>query len=294
MTAASHPPHVPPHVIDVTQANYEQQVIEASRRVPVLVDFWADWCGPCKMQLPVLLKLVEAYAGGFILAKINTDQERGLANAHKIRSIPTMKLIRNGEVVEEILGAQTESTLRSLLDKHVARASDSKLEQAQQMIAGGDTAGALELLRTAVAEDPNNPRIQLDYLRTAMGAGQIDEAEQILQAMPVDIREDSEVRRHAALLTFAKRIQGQPAEAELLQRIDSNADDLAARELLAARLALRGDAENALEQFFEIMRRDRKYGDDAGRKGMLALFELLGNGGPLVNRYRSQMFNLLH
>lgn len=283
-----------PYVYDVTQETYQQLVVENSRHVPVLVDFWADWCGPCKMQLPVLLKLADAYQGKFLVAKINTDEQRRLAELHSIRSIPTMKLFRDGQVVEEILGAQTESTLRTLLDKYVARESDSLREQAAQRAAAGNVEGALAILRDAAAKDPDNPRAQLDYLRTAMEAGLVDEAEQALTAMPRDIRESAEIRRYAALVEFARRIAGAPDRAALEQRIAQDAGDLEARDLLAARLALAGDAEGALEQYLEILRRDRRYGDDAGRKGLLAMFELLGNQGPLVNRYRSQMFTVLH
>ena len=281
-------------VFDVTQSTYEQQVIENSRSVPVLVDFWADWCGPCKMQLPILLKLAEEYQGKFLLAKIDTDAERPLAQQHNIRSIPTMKLFRDGQVVEEILGGQTESTLRTLLDKYVTRESDTLREQALQQAAAGDTGTALGILRDAVIKDPENPRAQFDYMRTAMEAGLIDEATQAMEKMPREIREDAEIRRLAALLDFARKTQNAPARDSLEQRIAMNADDCEARELLAARLAVEGNIEDALEQYLEILRHDRRYGDDAGRKGLLAVFELLGNQGPLVSHYRSQMFTLLH
>lgn len=281
-------------VYAVTQSTYPQLVLENSRQVPVLVDFWADWCGPCKMQLPVLLKLAEEYQGKFLLAKVDTDAERGLANLHNIRSIPTMKLFVDGIVVEEILGAQTESTLRALLDKYVARASDAIREQALQLAAAGDVDAALTLLRSAAQTDPDNPRVHVDNLRLAMEAGRVDAAQQVLTDMPRDLRDSAEVRRYAALLGFAARLDGAPDRTELERRVTDAADDLQAREWLAARLAMDGDAEGALEQYLEILRRDRRYGDAAGRKGLLAVFELLGNGGPLVNRYRSQMFTLLH
>ncbi|MBU1192962.1 MAG: thioredoxin [Gammaproteobacteria bacterium] len=281
-------------IFDVTQATYDQLVIENSRKVPVLVDFWADWCGPCKMQLPILLKLAEEYQGKFLLAKIDTDAERPLAQQHNIRSIPTMKLFRDGQVVEDIMGGQTETTLRTLLDKYVTRESDGLREQALQQAAAGDMDTALGILRDAVANDPDNPRAQFDYMHTAMSAGLIDEATQAMDQMPREIREGTEIRRLAALLDFARKAQSAPARPSLEQRINAQADDCEARELLAARLALEGDTEGALEQYLEILRRDRRYGDDAGRKGLLAVFELLGNQGPLVNHYRSQMFNLLH
>ncbi|MBZ0072993.1 MAG: thioredoxin [Thiohalobacteraceae bacterium] len=283
-----------PYVYDVTQETYPQLVVENSRQVPVLVDFWADWCGPCKMQLPVLLQLADAYQGKFLLAKIDTDTQRELAAAHDIRSIPTLKLFRDGQVVEEILGAQTEASLRTLLDKYVARASDDLRAQAAQRVSAGDVEGALTILREAKSQDPDNPRAQLDYLRTAMEAGRVDAAEQALTTMPHDIREDAEIRRYATLVAFARRIDGAPDRTALEQRIGKNADDLEARDLLAARMALAGDAEGALGQYLEMLRRDRRYGDDAGRKGLLAMFELLGNQGPLVQRYRSQLFNALH
>ncbi len=283
-----------PNVFDVTQASYAQLVIENSRHVPVLVDFWADWCGPCKMQLPILLKLATEYQGKFLLAKIDTDSERELTQLHNIRSIPTMKLFRDGEVVEEILAAQTESTLRTLLDKYVARESDATREQAAQLAASGDISAALNLLRTAAQSDPDNPRAQLDFVRTAMEAGMTAEAEQAFSAMPRDIRESPELRRYAALLEFSKQLGDAPDRAILEQRIAQNGDDLKAREQLAAELALVGDMDAALEQYLEILRRDRRYGDDAGRKGVLAVFELLGNSGALVNRYRALMFTLLH
>ncbi len=131
-----------PHILTVTLENYPQQVLETSHRVPVLLDFWAEWCGPCQMQMPLLLKLVEEYQGRFLLAKVDTDKQRELAQQHGIRSIPTIKMVRNGEVVEEIPGAQLEASLREILNRHVGRESDSGREAARQAYAAGDVDGA--------------------------------------------------------------------------------------------------------------------------------------------------------
>ena len=238
-----------PYVIEVTQSTYERMVLAKSSDVPVLVDFWADWCGPCQMQLPILLKLAEEYQGKFVLAKVDTDAERDLAALHDIRSIPTMKLFRDGAVVEEILGAQTESTLRTLLDKYVARASDTVREEALELATSGNVDAAIVRLRNAAQSDPDNPRVQLDYLRLTLEAGLVGDAEQVLGAMPRELRESPEVRRYAALIGFAGRVGAAPARAELERRVAADADDLEARDVLAARLALAGDAEGALEQY---------------------------------------------
>jgi putative thioredoxin len=143
-------------------------VIEQSHRVPVLVDYWADWCGPCQMQMPVLHKLVEEYAGKFVLAKVNTDEQRGLARDHGIRSLPTMRLYKNGELAEEILAAQTESTLRILLDRFIERESDRLREQAMETYQRGEPETALQMLRAARQAEPDNHQLTLDYARLCL------------------------------------------------------------------------------------------------------------------------------
>ena len=132
-----------PLITDVDYESFETLVTARSQQLPVLVDYWADWCGPCQMQMPVLKKLVEDYAGGFALAKVNTDEQRELAQAHNIRSLPTMHLYKDGELVEEVLGAQTESTLRLLLDRYVERASDKLRDRAAGLFAAGEAEQAL-------------------------------------------------------------------------------------------------------------------------------------------------------
>jgi putative thioredoxin len=283
-----------PFVFEVTEQNFEQLVVETSHRVPVLVDFWAEWCGPCQMQLPVLLKLADEQQGKFLLAKVNTDVERGLATRFGIRSIPTMKLFRDGKVAEDILGAQTESVLRTLLDRYIERASDRVREEALQAERAGQPEQALALLRSARVEDPENPRLKLELARIAIGQGLFDEARQNLDALPPEARAEQDARRLMALLEIARSTAGDTTLSDLERRIAANPDDLDARLQLGGGYALEENYPAAMDQYLEILRRDRTFKNEAGRSGMLAVFDLLGNSGELVSRYRKLMFNVLH
>ncbi|MGA7800253.1 MAG: thioredoxin [Gammaproteobacteria bacterium] len=283
-----------PFIFEVTEANYDQLVLEKSREVPVLVDFWAEWCGPCQMQLPILQKLADGYQGKFVIAKIDTDRERGLASSHGIRSIPTMKLFVDGEVVEDILGAQTESTLRMLLERYIARDSDKVRDAAWQAYEQGNADQAMSMLQVAAADDPDNHRLLLDYARIAMATGHLREAETTLASLPFDVRQEPETQALMSLLDFARIVDGAPESEALEKAIAADPDDHQARYQLAARWILEDRHEQALEMLLDLLRRDRSFGDDAARKGMLSVFTLLGDQHPLVSRYRSKMFNALH
>lgn len=283
-----------PFIFDVTESNYDELVLGKSKEVPVLVDFWAQWCGPCQMQMPILQKLADHYGGKFVIAKIDTDRQSALASSHGIRSIPTMKLFVNGEIVEEILGAQTETALRTLLERYIPRDSDKVRDAAWQAYEQGNADQAMAMLQIAAADDPDNHRLLLDYARIAVQTGYLREAEATLASLPFDIRQESEAKALAGLLEFAHIADGAPQSEALEAALDSSPDDHQARYQLAARRVLEEHHEHALELLLELLRRDRSYGDDAARKSMLAIFDLLGDQHPLVARYRSKMFNALH
>jgi putative thioredoxin len=283
-----------PHVFDVTEAEFAAKVVEASRHAPVLVDFWAAWCGPCQMLMPVLARLAEEYGGKFLLAKVDTDRERGLASTYGIRSIPNVKVFKDGEVVDEMLGAQPESDIRALIDRYIVRESDALRSAAAAAMGSGETAQAVELLERAAHDDPQNPKVTVDLAKVLLQCGEIERAQQLLDSLSRPAREEPEATALAAVLDFARIAQNAPDTQALEQALAATPGDLESRYQLSARKVMAAEYEAALEQLLEIIRRDRGFRDDAGRRGMLAIFELLGGKGDLVSRYRNRMFNALH
>jgi len=282
------------NIIEVTFESFQAQVVERSRQVPVLVDFWAEWCGPCQMQMPVLHKLAQEYGGKFVLAKVNTDLEKQLAMQHNIRSLPTMHLYRNGERVEEVLAAQTESTLRNLLDRYIERESDRVRNAARELFNSGDREQALQMLEQARAAEPDNHQLTVESAQLHLRAGHSEQAAGLLDALPHDIRNDSEALRIRALLEFSTAA-GDGTDPALLERqLADTPQDSALRYRLAAACMLAGRIRDALEHFLYILQHDRGYNDDAARKALLAAFELLGSEHELTGTYRRRMFTALH
>ena len=281
-------------VVSVTAEDFYQVVLEGSHRQPVLVDFWADWCAPCRMLMPVLASLAEEYQGKFIVAKVNTEEQRELAAQYGIRSLPTVQLFRNGQPVDQFMGALPESQVREFLDRHLPRESDQQLTEAEALLAGGDVTTAASLIEQAYARDPGNRRVVLAYARLKALGGAVKEAETLLDKLPLDEQDNPEVTVLRGQLHFADVAATAPPEAELRQAVAANEANGEARYQLAARRVLAEDFEQALDQLFLLMGKDRAYGDDAGRKGMLKVFDILGNDSALAQRYRSQMFNALH
>lgn len=282
-----------PYVFNVNTDNFTQYVIENSFKAPVLVDFWADWCAPCKSLMPVLAKLADEYQGGFLLAKVNSDEQRELSERYAIRSLPTVKVFKQGDIVDEFMGAQPEGVIRELIERHRTRPSDALRDQALRSAQQGDTAQAITLLTQAVSADPDNQKLKLDLAGLYASDGKGAAALALLDALPSDLREHEKVKALIAQLRYAQAAQDAPAPDLLLKQIAQEPDNLVARRQLAALSIGTGDFETALDQFMEIMRRDRSFEEDAGRTGMLAVFDMLGGSAELVSRYRRKMANLL-
>ncbi|MGD8642840.1 MAG: thioredoxin [Chromatiales bacterium] len=283
-----------PYIFNVTQDDFASVVLEESQRVPVLVDFWAAWCGPCQTLMPMLARLVEEYDGQFLLAKVNTDEQQALATQHGVRSLPTVKVFKAGQVVDEFMGAQPESVIRGMLERHIVRESDRLRDTAMATYEQGHAEEGLAMLEQAVEGDPGNARIRLDLATLLAAQGQLERAEEILNGLPAEMRDDEAVKALGGRLRYARIAAEAPDAGSLGRSIDQDPGDLESRYRLAARAIADGQHEQALDQFLEIMKRDRGFREGAAREGMLAVFEMLGGGGELVARYRRQLANLMH
>ncbi len=281
-----------PYIIEINESNFEQVVIQGSRQQPVLVDFWASWCQPCQMLMPLLARLAEEYQGRFILAKLNTEENQALATQFGIRSIPNVKLFVDGREVDEFAGALPEASIREFLDKHLPRASDDTVAQAMQAWTAGDAEGALAALAQARQEDPGNPRVPLAMARIQAGMGDIEAAEATLDGLPAD-HDDSEAAQLRSQLFFAKDAPAPEEIPGLMTRLQQDENDSEARYRLAMGQIMSQDYPAAVEQLLTLMRKDRGYKDEAPRKALLKLFDLLGDD-PLVAQARRQLFNMMH
>ncbi|MGD8842162.1 MAG: thioredoxin [Gammaproteobacteria bacterium] len=280
-------------MIELTEATFEKEVLTKSFEMPVLVDFWADWCAPCKMLAPVLEQLADDHPGQLQIAKVNTDVERVLAQQHGIRSLPTLRLYRNGELVEELLGAQPVSALKAMIDPYLARASDRLLQQALDKADAGQLTEAWQLLESAWQDDPDNPRLPFELAELYIDDGQFDKAGDLLGKLPLELRQSDQGKALALRLELAAAAADADADT-LIKKLESDATDSETRFRLAARQVMDGNYDAALDNFMELLRRDRGFHEGAARRGLLAVFALLGEDDPRVASYRRKLFALLH
>jgi putative thioredoxin len=283
-----------PYVLNVTAENFEQVVLAGSMKQPVLVDFWADWCAPCRQLMPILAKLADDYGGAFVLAKIDTEAEQALAAQFGIRSLPTVQLFKGGQPVDQFMGALPEAQVREFLDRHIERESDKLLIRAKGLLAAGDIDAGAALIEQVRAADPEHKRLPIAEAQVKAALGDAAAAAELLQRIPVDLADDPEVAALRSQLDFAVVLAGAPPAHACEARVESDPNDSEARYQLAAHQVIAGDYEAALENLMTLMQKDRAYGDDAARKGMLRIFDLLGGSGDLVSRYRARLSRALY
>ena len=283
------------HVFDATAANFEADVLKASLQVPVLVDFWATWCGPCKQLGPILEKLAAEYNGAFRLAKVDVDAEQQLGAAFQIRSIPTVMLVKDGQLVDGFPGALPEGQLREFLKHHGIEPAEPPTEEAPADLgepAPLDPHAEVLRLRKAVDAAPEQDGLKLDLALALLATGHAHEAEQLLDGLPANLSTDERAVKARARLGFAALLRDAPPPQVLEAAIAANPDDLRARHLLGVQQIVSGQPEAGLEQFLEMLRRNRTFDDGLPKRSLIDAFRVLDDE-DLVGRYRRRMASVL-
>ena len=280
---------------DVSQADFEEQVVEASFKQPVVIDFWAPWCAPCKVLKPILEKLADEYGGKFKLAKVNSDENQEIAARYAVRGIPSVKAMVDGKIVNEFTGALPEGSVREWLEKIIPSPAEELRREAQRMVDAGDLDGALQKLTEAAKLEPNNEVVRVDSAEILLAQGNADEAQRLLDTLrDIDILKDARVLQLKAQVRLAEMKEEGGSEASLAAAIAANENDLEARLKLANVLIAANRTAEGMDQLLEIVRRDRGFREDIGRKTLLDVFNLLGGQGDLVSEYRRKLSGLLY
>lgn len=279
------------NVIEVNEQTFQTEVIERSRHVPVLVDFWAPWCGPCRMLTPVLEQLAAEGEGKWILAKVNSDENPQLAQRYRVQGIPNVKAFREGALVDEFVGVQPRPAIQRFLDKLVPNKLDESVAAAEQAIREGDSEVARVALEEVLAEKPDHERAHLAMARVELAAGNHDAAEAHLEAVPPRGPHGPEAESLQAQLRFAATPdQGEQA---LQARVAAEPTDLEARYDLARLAARQGEYDTAAQHFLGILEQQRDFKEGAAHQALLDLFVLLGNDDPRTQTYRKRLSWLL-
>ncbi len=282
---------------DSTTASFAKDVIEASRAVPVIVDFWAAWCGPCKQLTPMLEKVVKSYAGKVRLVKINVDEHPGIAGQLRVQSLPTVYAFRDGRPLDGFMGAQPESAVRAFVDRLVGEEAEADvatvLATAEQAMEEGDVQAAAEIFAGVLQEHKQNPIALAGLARCYLQTGDIDRAEQMIALVPPEERKIAAVEQVKAALELARKAPKGDQQGELEKRLAANPADPQARFDLAVALAARGKKAEAVEHLLELVRRDRKWNDEAARKQLVQFFEAWGFKDPAAIDGRRRLSSLL-
>ena len=281
------------NVVDIDQNNAQQYLIDESFNRPVVVDFWADWCAPCKQLMPLLEKLADEYAGAFLLAKINADEQQGISQQLGVRSLPTVMVFKDGQPVDGFSGAQPETAVREMLQKHLPSPWDAKIAEATELLDSGDTANALALLRAAWEDSNKLLDITLAYAGALVEANRLDEAEDVLNEVRLVDRDALHEQLMAQI--ELKREAGKSPEIEALEsELASDESNHAVRVKLAVQLTTGAHYRDALEHLLVVLRADRDWNDGEAKRLYLDTIASIGKGDPLAAEYQRKLFSILY
>ena len=281
------------NVVDIDQNNAQQYLIDESFNRPVVVDFWADWCAPCKQLMPLLEKLADEYAGAFLLAKINADEQQGISQQLGVRSLPTVMVFKDGQPVDGFAGAQPETAVREMLQKHLPSPWDAKIAEATELLDQGDTSGAIALLRASWEESNKLLDITLAYAGALVEANRLDEAEEVLNEVRLVDRDALHEQLMAQI--ELKREAGKSPEIEALEsELSSDESNHAVRVKLAVQLTTGAHYRDALEHLLVVLRADRDWNNGEDKRLYLDTIASIGKGDPLAAEYQRKLFSLLY
>ena len=281
------------NIVDIDETNAQQQLIEESHKRPVVVDFWADWCGPCKQLMPILEKLVNEYNGAFLLAKVNADEQQMLTQQLGVRSLPTVMVLKDGQPIDGFSGAQPESAVREVLDKHLPSPEADSLAEAEKLLSDGDFAAALALYRSIWENSGHKLETTLAYANALITALRLDEAEGLLN----DIRIADQDGRYEQLLAKIqlKREASKSPEVDALESaLAADPEDHATRIQLAVQLSQLGQYRATFEHLLSVIRVDKDFNNGEARKVYLDTIATIGKADPLAAEYQRKLFSLMY
>ena len=287
-------------VKEVSEATFMQDVVEASKERPVIVDFWAPWCGPCKTLGPQLEEAVKAANGAVTMAKVNVDENQAIAGQMQVQSIPTVFAFSNGQPVDGFQGAVSASEIKAFVDRVVAanggeveNGLDSAVTSAEQMLDDGDFEAAIETFSAILEEDANNIKSYIGLIKCHIAAGDLDQAEAILNGIPLEISQSPEIEAVHAQIELAKQARDAGPINELALLVEKNPDDNDARFKLAQALHGAGQVEDAVDQLLELFKRDREWNDGAAKAQLFTIFEALEPNNEIVLNGRRKLSSLI-
>jgi len=283
-----------PYIHNVNAQNFQSIVLENSLRVPVLVDFWADWCQPCQTLMPMLAKLAEEYDGKFILAKVNSDEEKELAGHFGIKSLPTMKLFVDGKIVGEKMGVLPESEIRAFIDQYVTSESDNLMQAANAAFEQGNLEEGLAMMNQALSLDPTNADLKINMASVVMSQGDKDSALALLNTLSDDDKKKDEAVKLLATINLSSQLEGIPTMEDIESDLSKNPKDLVALLNKSTHLSAQGNHHLAMDCLLIMIQNDQKFQDGAASKALFILFDMLGGEHPAVQKYRRKLFTLLH